>query len=86
MKKTKLELVSVESLPVAAAVLVCGGTLKRINPVSPGRVEFVLEGEGAEADAAAFIMGTLEVNARDFMRTFDDLRTAIRRGGSAVAK
>lgn len=70
--------VSVESLPAAAAAITTGAKLVGVNRVSQGRFEFIIQGPDAEMDVAGFTLGTLEVNARDFMRVFDDLRTAIR--------
>ncbi len=82
MTKTKsVDRICVDSLPCAAAAIVSGGTLLQIKKVSPGRVEFVIEGDDLELIASDYTLGKLEVNARDFMRAFDDLRTLLRKGG-----
>ena len=82
MKRTQdAERIRLESLPCAAACLASGCTLVEVKPISQGRCEFILEGPDAELAAADYLMGRLEGNLLDFMRCFDDLRTAIRRQG-----
>lgn len=73
----KPDAVRIDSLPIAAAIISLGTPLCGIEG-NGGRRLFVFADPAAADLAGQYATGTLQVNAREFMRAFDQVRDIVR--------
>ena len=80
MTRTKKpDAVRIDSLPIAAAIISLGTPLCGIEGNGgSGRRLFVFADPAAADLAGQYATGTLQVNAREFMRAFDQVRDIVR--------
>lgn len=75
----KPDAVRIDSLPIAAAILSHGVPLSGIEGHAAGGRRLFLFADPRAADLAGqYATGNLQVNAREFMRAFDQLRDIVR--------
>jgi len=74
------QVVEIECLATAAALMCNGCVLEEARPLKPGRFMFKVAGSAVEFLVAEYALGRLEGNLKTFMRHFDDLRTITRQG------